>query len=133
MCCLPSWGLSSASLPWPMLQTLYIYLGHLHTLRSGEETYIISVILQINWDTGQVWHTGGAETENIHLTLARRTLWALSCPHCPLSPNSKPRRNQSCQHIDLGLLASRTMRKYTSVFKPSVVANLADHNSAPGG
>ena len=76
-----------------MLQTLYIYLGHLHTLRSGEETYIISVILQINWDTGQVWHTGGAETENIHLTLARRTHWALSCPHCPLSPNKEKKNS----------------------------------------
>lgn len=72
-----------------MLQALYIYLSHLCTLRSGKETYIISVILQINWDTEQVWHTGGAETENTHLTLARRTRCALSCPHCPLSPNKE--------------------------------------------
>ena len=89
VCCLPSWGLSSASLPWPMLQALYIYLSYLHTLRSGEETYIISVILQINWDTEQVWHTGGAEAEHTHLTLARRTHCALSCPRRPLSPNKE--------------------------------------------
>lgn len=46
---------------------------------------------------------------------------------CLKAKNRGPTRNQCCQHLDVGLLACRIVRKQTSVFKALVCGVLLWH------